>query len=245
MRACNCARASPFQSTHPRGVRLLCQVVGFDRVLVSIHAPAWGATWRRSARYRLLQSFNPRTRVGCDFLPLRSSRHTWMFQSTHPRGVRLRVVFHCEDSFGVSIHAPAWGATRERGGETGDECVSIHAPAWGATGCRGGMDRGHNWFQSTHPRGVRRAPDGVPERSGVVSIHAPAWGATTVPDRLWACVSVSIHAPAWGATSPCICRVSAACGFNPRTRVGCDPWLVQSCNGCGLFQSTHPRGVRP
>jgi len=33
----------------------------------------------------------------------------------------------------VSIHAPAWGATRARFGSVPENFVSIHAPAWGAT----------------------------------------------------------------------------------------------------------------
>ena len=34
-------------------------------------------------------------------------------------------------------------------------------------------------------------------------------------------------------------------GFNPRTRVGCDLLTMASREkGAGLFQSTHPRGVR-
>ena len=79
---------------------------------------------------------------------------------------------------GVSIHAPAWGATRTDADGPRAVEVSIHAPAWGATDCSGG------W------RGT-----------GTVSIHAPAWGATNpymVPPPF---VLVSIHAPAWGATS--------------------------------------------
>ena len=34
----------------------------------------------------------------------------------------------------VSIHAPAWGATRSESRFTTEPKVSIHAPAWGATG---------------------------------------------------------------------------------------------------------------
>ena len=79
-----------------------------------------------------------------------------LFQSTRPHGARpinkscLRIII------AVSIHAPAWGATRVSqrqghttnsfnprarmgrdpyfGGVTKTNQVSIHAPAWGATG---------------------------------------------------------------------------------------------------------------
>ena len=155
MRACNCARASPFQSRtcegcdrcHPVCCRLCDEV--------SIHAPAWGATypdmrapWHRASfnpRTRVgcdktevsihgsYQRFNPRTRVGCDQATQRERAEREEFQSTHPRGVRRRL---------------PRAAIPEK------------------------------MFQSTHPRGVRREPHVA--RLGVhnVSIHAPAWGAT-------------------------------------------------------------------
>ena len=170
-------RPTLFQSTHPRGVRRLrlCAGRGRDRVSihapawgattggntmrvgrpVSIHAPAWGATSSSRPRVATWASFNPRTRVGCDFSfhvgtstyhefqsthprgvrPTTASvtRTNCKFQSTHPRGVRLAYKPAARGYRGVSIHAPAWGATslQKRGGEL---CpVSIHAPAWGAT----------------------------------------------------------------------------------------------------------------
>jgi len=57
--------------------------------MVSIHAPAWGAT--HAALEQPLQSlrFNPRARVGRDW---------------------VRAVSYGQ-SLNVSIHAPAWGAT--------------------------------------------------------------------------------------------------------------------------------------
>ena len=59
-----------FQSTHPCGVRL----VGMGIVFQSL-------------------GFNPRTRVGCDPMPLLLFR-LMLFQSTHPCGVR-RKFHHC------------------------------------------------------------------------------------------------------------------------------------------------------
>ncbi len=55
--------------------------------------------------------------------------------------------------------------------------VSIHAPAWGATSLRSEIDSLSLRF---NPR-ARVGRDGVSraaEAGGVVSIHAPAWGAT-------------------------------------------------------------------
>ena len=121
---------------------------------VSIHAPAWGATQLNNRNTEALKfqsthphgvrpttsitiaipinSFNPRTRMGCDqahydtmFLCVVSihapawgaTMCAYMhqefegFQSTHPHGVRLSQNAINQLSIQVSIHAPAWGAT--------------------------------------------------------------------------------------------------------------------------------------
>ena len=102
--------------------------------MISIHAPAWGATFSNFASFTISSfqsthprgvrrksgeafktsaiNFNPRTRVGCDTKKCNACGITKIFQSTHPRGVRLR-----EQIFNVVL-------------------------------CK---------FQSTHPRGVRRS----------------------------------------------------------------------------------------
>ena len=126
-------RSSAFQSTHPRGVRprpalrpgaMSC----FNpRTRVGCDCGCWcgptassrfnprtrvGCDSKASARSRQSLSFNPRTRVGCDLTMGGDGAVATMFQSTHPRGVRLR----------------------DREGRQGIGLVSIHAPAWGATG---------------------------------------------------------------------------------------------------------------
>ena len=100
-------------------------------------------------------------------------------------------------------------------------------------------------FQSTHPRGVRRNTDSRPQRHDRVSIHAPAWGATFSLPCKRLVEEVSIHAPAWGATLPFQYPDQCLVSFNPRTRVGCDLTITPFCLTSTLFQSTHPRGVRP
>ena len=144
------------------------------------------------------------------------------FQSTHPRGVRLVRGLSKAAIQQVSIHAPAWGATRLALRRLSAIAVSIHAPAWGATGL--------------YPAVLH---------ADVVSIHAPAWGATYPAVETLLQIRVSIHAPAWGATGVSITYIASGkwfqsthprgvrpgkilslavpmgC-FNPRTRVGCD-----------------------
>ena len=122
------------------------------------------------------------------------------FQSTRPRGARRCQAGEEDGLEGVSIHAPAGGATLVGLREHDAHVVSIHAPAGGATPlgpttaltstrfnprARGGRDTGHlggdfelGAFQSTRPRGARLQM--FEDRQGAVrvSIHAPAGGAT-------------------------------------------------------------------
>ena len=143
-----------FQFTHPRGVRL----------------------WQ-PFRCPPASCFNSRTHVGCDPMPAPAHVSWLKFQFTHPRGVRRDELNHltahdrvsisrtrvgCDDlsvqpihDLNVSIHAPAWGATRTESKARAGHSVSIHAPAWGAT-----------------------RPAAQLHTGGQVSIHAPAWGAT-------------------------------------------------------------------
>ncbi len=177
-----CAMTPPppmFRSTPPHGGRPCCRVAAVERRsfdprprmggdildkpssspdIVSIHAPAWGATcasaampWWRAFRSTpphggrrgpnagacAMTGFDPRPRMGGD------------------NGDKVTLV---RDK--VSIHAPAWGATRFGAGKGSDGHVSIHAPAWGAT-------------RTTCPK----------DRRIQVSIHAPAWGATSAANR--------------------------------------------------------------
>ena len=114
-----------------------------------------GATRRNSSRM-----------VSCMFQSTfpRGERHTanhgclfWeMFQSTLPRGERHQFLAAVDDIMYVSIHAPAWGATKQNFSRIISLGVSIHAPAWGAT---------KQNFSRIISLGV--------------SIHAPAWGATS------------------------------------------------------------------
>ncbi len=107
-----------FQSTHPRGVRHFDFSPNYSaNVPVSIHAPARGAT--RSPKNKVLSfgvSIHAPARGAT--LPISYSDDLVLFQSTHPRGVRLssRSCFNPRTREGcdcstwlsfVSIHAPA------------------------------------------------------------------------------------------------------------------------------------------
>ncbi len=120
-----------FQSTHPHGVRhhdIPCPRgcdgfnprtrMGCDLTrafpgstgIVSIHAPAWGATALLFLGYLH------------DIVSIHAP--AWGATTICRRILRPS---------GVSIHAPAWGATHNEIPASDHASVSIHAPAWGAT----------------------------------------------------------------------------------------------------------------
>ena len=140
---------------------------------------------------------------------------------------------------GVSIRAPAWGATGLSDGWRRLWYVSIRAPAWGAT-----LDDPQKWYE-------------LP-----VSIRAPAWGATwhcrapthspagfnsrsrmgSDTSRLHAAHGhdVSIRAPAWGATRSMPSSPPPTRCFNSRSRMGSDCHHAMTGTACiesALFAS--------
>ena len=146
-----------FQSTHPRGVRRQKFHQKLLHNVVSIHAPAWGATRPAPRPFDKAKSFNPRTRVGCDiFRPYDNHQSGW-FQSTHPRGVRLLQVtspkrlprsFNPRTRVGCDIFL------------IGRPAIIIGFNPRTRVGCdMQGLARMWNRrvFQSTHPRGVRHS----------------------------------------------------------------------------------------
>ena len=69
-----------FQSTHPRGVRRgHADAALLDGRVVSIHAPAWGATYGGTSGRSWTRCFNPRTRVGCDLRVAKRNAPLWGF----------------------------------------------------------------------------------------------------------------------------------------------------------------------
>ena len=149
-----------FQSTHPHGVRRgnwRCAPVSLQ---ISIHAPAWGATLRRSTAIS-----SPRISIHA---PAWGATGTCVFFfqildiSIHAPawGATLHYLcFICKKC--ISIHAPAWGATCTSAISSWIFFISIHAPAWGATQSTIRSAQ-KSEFQSTHPHGVRPFPPSIP-----------------------------------------------------------------------------------
>ena len=143
-----------FQSTLPRRERLTFIINLNSCILISIHAPAKGATRTYQKGKNLSYYFNPRSREGSDLrLLLQSLLHSYfnprsregsdsdkplkkvLIDDFNPRsreGSDYNVVSVVVGA-SISIHAPAKGATKGYGRITNIYLISIHAPAKGAT----------------------------------------------------------------------------------------------------------------
>ena len=187
-----------FQSTRPHGARPdRAMDLWFDKV-VSIHAPAWGATFASPVKVRddLVSIHAPawgatsseHGYIVHDWVSIHAPAwgatfaynkpaSTLMFQSTRPHGARLQEHGERRGDLAVSIHAPAWGATSFVEQLPIGTRVSIHAPAWGATLKLPALDVITESFNPRARMG-RDHPAVSCEVQKGVSIHAPAWGAT-------------------------------------------------------------------
>ena len=193
---------------------------------VSIHAPAWGATLTRPP-----------------VLPVSS-----LFQSTRPRGARRQTLAFGKVASAVSIHAPAWGATfryvfplcnlgqfqstRPRGARREIGGAFQGAPGFnprarvGRDATRTGERPVLVWFQSTRPRGARRDAASLHDGSYYVSIHAPAWGATGSAQQGMPGRGRFNPRARVGRDGPSGVDPIRTCGFNPRARVGRDLLII-------------------
>ena len=166
------------------------------------------------------------------------------FQSTLPRGERRNNIFLSPLCYRFQSTLPRGERQRRKEDKDPFAGISIHAPARGATRSKPNFYPDHKKFQSTLPRGERQKPNVREYLRHLISIHAPARGATS--NRRMQCfsVSISIHAPARGATKETIRRPRAHGDFNPRSREGSDGgrWMKRDIRF--QFQSTLPRGER-
>ena len=145
--------------------------------VISIHAPAKGATSFCASALCCHCHFNPRSREGSDNIrnrnivfviisihapakgatvfPFSSTPLLNIFQSTLPRRERRYAANDKHYTRLISIHAPAKGATLLLVGFVRMTVISIHAPAKGATLFIIHRASLPNTFQSTLPRRER------------------------------------------------------------------------------------------
>ena len=193
---------------------------------VSIHAPAWGATFAIEASKVALKCFNPRTRMGCDLTARLECGRCACFNPRTRMGCDDRICINsistisfnprtrmgCDKVLCLSSNVSKRFNPRTRMGcdfnnslRKSKHRVSIHAPAWGAT------QQFRHWmrlerFQSTHPHGVR-----------LQKMSVLVFGLSFNPRTRMGCDTLCSD-----------CCIHPYC-FNPRTRMGCDLRLWFLC----------------
>ena len=167
------------------------------RRTVSIHAPAGGATNKSMLVKRVRVSFNPRARGGRDSAPFSLHRPSSGFNPRARGGRDYDPDGKCRYT-GVSIHAPAGGATIR------DEHIAqlVEFQSTRPRGARPIIDR----YQSPDDRFNPRARGGRDTRSRQKSRHLKSFnprargGRDALAGAYRSTSQVSIHAPAGGAT---------------------------------------------
>ena len=234
--------------------------------MVSIRAPARGATTGARARHRHASRFYPRPRTGGDGCttisydcsrcfyprPPHGGRHAGMqmspgwqwFLSAPPHGGRLGSDHHRAASR-VSIRAPARGATRIfLAAGVGLGPVSIRAPARGATRTTRRDIPKHKGFYPRPRTGATRSAERTLGQLSV-SIRAPARGATAAALSI-CCRSKFLSAPPHGGRrTPHPSLADLIFGFYPRPRTGGDVGTLKPYAGNPRFLSAPPHGGRP
>ena len=152
------------------------------------------------------------------------NRHgrTLKFQSTRPRGARLRAVVIADGPNTFQSTRPRGarlfvGAGNRRGPRGFNPRARVGRDIFGPDGGRPGVQ-----FQSTRPRGARPGDSACRFRAARVSIHAPAWGAT-----------------------PKKCGANLQTVFQSTRPRGARHVCMSSAARFSRFQSTRPRGARP
>ena len=191
-----------FQSTHPRGVRPERYRVTYYRIqFQSTHPRGVRPADHRPAACRR-PCFNPRTRVGCDLPAPGHVAHATEFQSTHPRGVRRgRCHLLAGRSSGFNPRTRVGCDPVERCLPQSGHPVSIHAPAWGATRHGPAARRLADGFNPRTRVGCDLRRPAL--RSGLMTCFNPRTRVgCDITSHMPAIQDspVSIHAPAWGAT---------------------------------------------
>ena len=195
--------------------------------LVSIHAPAWGATEVREPVGRSRLCFNPRARMGRDPWPWPSSMPR---RSFNPRARMGRD----PQSFIPPFLGICFNPRARMGRDALRASIFFAAPGFQSTRPHGARPPIvytpilGDLFQSTRPHGARQGEGHPLGRFVQFQSTRPHGARRDYPYRLIMMQAVSIHAPAWGATQSDSRQTSPTRGFNPRARMGRDSLSLMS-----------------
>ena len=231
-----------FQSTFPRGERLIPLVTHVKSQVISIHVPSWGTTldgWKKSCADVKFQSTFPRgeRHESSDTGPL-----PFKFQSTFPRGERhgrgsgctLRSYFNPRSLVGND--APVISTTKFFE-------ISIHVPSWGTTNFRTKKRNSSLYF---NPRSLV-GNDGLMLRTSSGKVYFNPRSLVGNDQSGFSCNEQIQHFnPRSLVGNDYIAEKQSLIEkhFNPRSLVGNDTSFFLPYFPPCIFQSTFPRGER-
>ena len=212
---------SKFQSTLPQGERPIlnafklfprhfnprsrkgsdiCSLHNNRGYLISIHAPARGATLTTLQILTHINHFNPRSRKGSDGKSISEGTVQQDFNPRSRKGSDINGAYFIGHSQDFNPRSRKGSDAHKGNKKERLKGISIHAPARGATQQPGKKSYGHVYFNPRSRKGSDFNPD-AKLFFPTISIHAPARGATSNCFSQFSSISISIHAPARGATS--------------------------------------------
>ena len=231
------------------------QTLRVPSLMVSIRAPAWGAT-KPPVRNPTATAFQFALPRGERLISDTQKPDAWRFQFALPRGERPSFAggeqrldgFNSRSRVGsdatstASVCATPSFNSRSRVGSDCCCCARCRS-AWRFNSrSRVGSDRSRR-RRRRHARVSIRAPAWgatigkvQAEQFQQVSIRAPAWGATPVPVMAGQIHQVSIRAPAWGATSTKPPSMTSST-FQFALPRGERPGVTSTISGRGSFNS--------
>ena len=194
--------------------------------MVSIHVPTRGTTRLPGAVRFLSERFNPRSHEGNDKCKRISCSQRYCFNPRSHEGNDeiLSSVRASSECFNPRSHE---GNDTFNAGTYTPGSVSIHVPTRGTTS----LDFVRSFsvvFQSTFPRGERRAEHANTFFEMTVSIHVPTRGTTMGWCKdIWKAI-VSIHVPTRGTTPRNPTYDNPDRSFNPRSHEGNDAYEMNT-----------------
>ena len=192
------------------------------------------------------KSFNPRTPYGVRQKSSAIGNLASIFQSTHPRGVRPKLL-QSRNCRSINFNPRTReGCDASMSAVAKFNNISIHAPHAGCdpSDMIGVIMRRH--FNPRTPCGVRRAWSRSWSRSISFQSTHPLRGATSIIIVIYPFQLISIHAPLAGCDMALIPITQLTQNFNPRTPCGVRRSKMHPIYWRAVFQSTHPlRGATP
>ncbi len=212
-----------FQSTRPHGARREVVILASRSVCISIHSPAWGETPPRCGG-KETKNFNPLARRGRDWTDKESVRQYNEFQSTRPQGARPTPL---ASNWPIrSFQSTRPQGARQSASKTQREKMLFQStrPQGARHQCPLYMCAGY-LFQSTHPQGAR--PGRRSSRSSPLSFQSTRpQGARPVPQRLCHVLDHFNPLARRGRDQRSSAAVAWRTYFNPLARRGRDPVRV-------------------